>query len=156
MANFFNTTDFVYQFFFVAPSFLSFFRVWFAFVRCNRIRRVWVSVDVFHLVCWWMIVISVVWRQTRAQHSLCEHHNDRIGMVMLLLLLLLLMLRVHFYSNNAIFSSIHSIWLLFSRLAMSRFLFSAFCLITFFSNSLTACTIPFRMCGRAQEHKRDG
>lgn len=22
---------------------------------------------VFHLVCWWMIVISVVWRQTRAQ-----------------------------------------------------------------------------------------
>lgn len=35
---------------------------------CDRIRRVWVSVDVFHFVCWWMIVISVVWRQTRAQH----------------------------------------------------------------------------------------
>lgn len=69
---------------------------------------------------------------------------------------------VHFYSKNAVFPIFFVSRALFLAFTYNFFLVPVAVNVIppilfnyFFSNSLTACTMPFRMCGRAQVCKRD-
>lgn len=148
-SSFFSCTPiFVYLFFSILCALWLFFHIFFCLhsfvrsvVRAIELRCVyvyvceWVSVDVFHLVCWWMIVISVVWRQTRAQHSLCSERADWYDAAAC----------VHFYSNNAFFHRFFLSFLFRVARALSRFFPScvAFCLYHPLFLSMRYCLITF-------------